>query len=80
VLALVRGRATTEQPSPIAAFIARRPLRAGVPVVAIGLAVIAGVSAPTPLQVIIVAVLVLVGILLIELVGHGTPSQSDTVT
>jgi hypothetical protein len=62
VLAFVRSHEMTLQSSPVARFAARQHTAPGVQVFTIGFAVVAGLSGPTPVPSIIVAVLVVVGI------------------
>ena len=71
VLNLVRGEgATGGEPSAFGTWIARNRTVLRVLVLGVGLAILVALSAPTPAQVILIAVLALLGILLIEFLGR----------
>jgi hypothetical protein len=71
ILKLVRGKgAATGEPSAFGAWVARNRSVLRVLVFGVGLVILVALSAPTPAQVILIAVLVLLGVLLIEFLGR----------
>jgi hypothetical protein len=80
VLRLVRGKgASAGEPSALGTWIARNRTVLRVLVLGIGFAILVALSAPTPTQVIVIALLVVLGILLIEFLGRrATPTPSAT--
>jgi hypothetical protein len=73
VLKLVRGKgASGGEPSAFGEWIARNRTVLRLLVLGVGFVVLVALSAPTPAQVILIAVLALLGILLIEFLGRRT--------
>ena len=70
-LGLVRGHDTGEEPSGLGVWVARykNPLR--VVVIGIALVILVVIDAPTPAEVIVLAILVILGLLLIEFLGRS---------
>jgi hypothetical protein len=63
-----------EEPSGVGAFVGRYRNVLRVIVVAIGFVVLVVIDHPTPVSVLVVAVLVLIGLLIVELLGRKVPS------
>ena len=78
VLKLVRGKgASGGEPSAFGEWIARNRTVLRLLVLGVGFVVLVALSAPTPAQVIVIAVVALLGILLIEFLGRrATPTPS----
>ena len=81
VLRLTRGAGTAGgEASPLGLSVARHKNGLQVLVVGIGLVILVALSAPTPLAVVVIAALVLLGVLLIEFLGRRAPTAADTTT
>jgi hypothetical protein len=70
-LALVRGHDTGEEPSGVAVWVARYKTPLRIVVLAIGFAILVITSAPTPLEVLIIAIVVVLALLLVEFLGRS---------
>ena len=79
-LSLVRGHDTGEEPSGLAVWVARYKTPLRVLVIGIALAILVAIDAPTPAEVIVLAIIVILGLLLIEFLGRAvrTPDPADT--
>lgn len=71
------GRAADFEPAPLAHFVARYRRALRVLVIGVALVVLIALNRVTPLTVLVVAALVLVGLLLIEFLAYGVPADAE---
>jgi hypothetical protein len=76
VTGLARRQETGEAPSAFAVFVARHKTALRITVIGIALTILVVLNAPTPTGVLILAILVVLGLLLIEFLGRAVPAPT----
>jgi hypothetical protein len=76
VTGLARRQETGEAPSALAVFVARHKTALRITVIGIALTILVVLNAPTPTDVLILAILVVLGLLLIEFLGRAIPAPT----